>query len=280
MNAFIITEKNLDFKWFYKDFCNFLEKIMQKRGLHVEQFRVIMKEHSKKGGTRMQIEGMQKLTLLDYPGKTAAILFAHGCDFRCPFCHNAGLVTRPMANAVSEDEILSYLYKRRGLLDGVVLTGGEPLLQPDAGELLRKIRNLGYAVKLDTNGSFPDRLAALLDAGLVDYVAMDIKNRPEKYKETAGCTDAQLAAVCRSVDLLLAGRVDYEFRTTVTGRLHTPADIGAAAAWIAGAKHYFLQPFKDSGDLVGDGDFTPDDATLADMLAHARRSVPNTELRG
>ena len=185
-----------------------------------------------------------------------------------------------MANAVSEDEILSYLYKRRGLLDGVVLTGGEPLLQTDAGELLRKIRNLGYAVKLDTNGSFPDRLAALLDAGLVDYVAMDIKNRPEKYKETAGCTDAQLAAVCRSVDLLLTGRVDYEFRTTVTGRLHTPADIGAAAACIAGAKRYFLQPFKDSGDLVGDGDFTPDDAALADMLAHARRSVPNTELRG
>ena len=256
MNAFIITEKNRDFKWFYKDFCNFLEKIMQKRGLHVEQFRAIMEEHSEKGGTQMQIEGMQKLTLLDYP------------------------VTRPMANAVSEDEILSYLYKRRGLLDGVVLTGGEPLLQPDAGELLRKIRNLGYAVKLDTNGSFPDRLAALLDAGLVDYVAMDIKNRPEKYKETAGCTDAQLAAVRRSVDLLLAGRVDYEFRTTVTGRLHTPADIGAAAAWIAGAKRYFLQPFKDSGDLVGDGDFTPDDATLADMLAHARRSVPNTELRG
>ena len=223
MNAFIITEKNRDFKWFYKDFCNFLEKIMQKRGLHVEQFRAIIEEHSEKGGTRMQIEGMQKLTLLDYPGKTAAILFAHGCDFRCPFCHNAGLVTRPMANAVSEDEILSYLYKRRGLLDGVVLTGGEPLLQPDAGELLRKIRNLGYAVKLDTNGSF---------------------------------------------------------RTTVTGRLHTPADIGAAAAWIAGAKRYFLQPFKDSGDLVGDGDFTPDDAALADMLAHARRSVPNTELRG
>ena len=223
----------------------------------------------------MRIEGMQKLTLLDYPGKTAAILFAHGCDFRCPFCHNAGLVTRPMANEVSEADIFSYLYKRRGLLDGVVLTGGEPLLQPDAGALLEKIRALGYAVKLDTNGSFPDRLA-LIDAGLVDYVAMDIKNRPEKYKETAGCTDAQLAAVRRSVELLLEGRVDYEFRTTVTGKLHTPEDIGAAAAWIAGAKRYFLQPFKDSGDLVGDGDA----ATLADMLARARQPVPNTELRG
>ena len=228
----------------------------------------------------MQIEGMQKLTLLDYPGKTAAILFAHGCDFRCPFCHNAGLVIRPAANTVSEEEILTYLKKRQGLLDGVVLTGGEPLLQADTGALLEKIRALGYAVKLDTNGSFPDRLQALLDAGLVDYVAMDIKNRPEKYRETAGCTDAQLAAVRRSVELLLAGNVDYEFRTTVTGKLHTPEDIGAAAAWIAGAKRYFLQPFKDSGDLVGAGDFTPDAATLADMLTRARQFVPNTELRG
>lgn len=228
----------------------------------------------------MRIEGMQKLTLLDYPGKTAAILFAHGCDFRCPFCHNAGLVTRPAANAVAEEEILAYLQKRQGLLDGVVLTGGEPLLQADAGELLAKIRALGYAVKLDTNGSYPDRLAALLNAGLVDYVAMDIKNRPEKYRETAGCTDAQLAAVRRSVELLLTGDTDYEFRTTVTGKLHTPDDIGAAAAWIAGARRYFLQPFKDSGDLVGDGDFTPDSAVLADMLAHARQYVRNTELRG
>ena len=150
MNAFIITEKNRDFKWFCKDFCNFLEKIMQKRGLHVEQFRAIIEEHSEKGGTRMQIEGMQKLTLLDYPGKTAAILFAHGCDFRCPFCHNAGLVTRPMANAVSEDEILSYLYKRRGLLDGVVLTGGEPLCQ-DIHALLEGLK--GHSVNIETNGS-------------------------------------------------------------------------------------------------------------------------------
>ena len=231
-------------------------------------------------GICMRIEGMQKLTLLDYPGKTAAILFAHGCDFRCPFCHNAGLVTRPAANAVAEEEILAYLKKRQGLLDGVVLTGGEPLMQADAGELLVKIRALGYAVKLDTNGSYPDRLRELLSAGLVDYVAMDIKNRPEKYQETAGCTDAELAAVRRSVELLLTGDVDYEFRTTVTGKLHTPDDIGAAAAWIAGAKRYFLQPFKDSGDLVGDGDFTPDAKMLADMLAHARQHVRNTELRG
>ncbi len=228
----------------------------------------------------MLIEGMQKLTLLDFPGRTAAILFAHGCNFRCPFCQNAGLVTRPSAAQIGEDEILAYLQKRRGLLDGVVLTGGEPLLQPDAADLLRKIRALGYAVKLDTNGSYPDRLAALLDAGLVDYVAVDVKNRPEKYALTVGRPDLDLAAVRRTVDLLLTGRVDYEFRTTVTGRLHTPEDVGAAAKWIAGAKRYFLQPFKDSGDLVGTGDFPPTEAELAAMLAAARVFVPDTEIRG
>lgn len=228
----------------------------------------------------MKIEGMQKLTLLDYPGKTAAVLFAHGCDLRCPFCHNAGLVVRPAAQTLTAEEIFSYLQKRRGLLEGVVLTGGEPLLQADAGGLLAEIRTLGYAVKLDTNGTHPERLQNLLEAGLVDYVAMDIKNSPERYAETTGCTEAQLAAVRRSVALLLAGDTDFEFRTTVTGKLHTPADIGAIAAWIAGAKHYYLQPFKDSGDLIGDGDFTPDAATLSAMLENARRFVPNAELRG
>ena len=227
----------------------------------------------------MQIEGMQKLTLLDYPGKTAAILFAHGCDFRCPFCHNAGLVTRPMANAVSEDEILSYLYKRRGLLDGVVLTGGEPLLQPDAGELLRKIRNLGYAVKLDTNGSFPDRLAALLDAGLVDYVAMDIKNSPRRYAETCGGADI-LSRVQESVLLLQDSLADYEFRTTVCKPLHTEKEMEEIGRWLKGAKRYFLQPFVDSGSLVSGGV----QAHTRDELARLRQAVlpyiPNTQLRG
>ncbi len=231
-------------------------------------------------GFVLRIEGMQKLTLLDFPGRTAAILFAHGCDFRCPFCQNAGLVVRPSAAEVGEDEILSYLQKRKGLLDGVVLTGGEPLMQQGAAELLRKIRALGYATKLDTNGSYPDRLAALLDEGLVDYVAVDIKNRPEKYAETVGLPDLDLAPIRRTVDLLLSGAVDYEFRTTVTGRLHTPEDVGAAAEWIAGAKRYFLQPFRDSGDLVGEGDFPPGADDLAAMLAAARAFVPNTEIRG
>ena len=229
----------------------------------------------------MLISGLQKLTLLDYPGRVACTVFTGGCNFRCPFCHNSSLVLpERLAHDTDEEQVLAFLKKRQGTLDGVAVTGGEPLLHKDIDAFLQKVHELGYMIKLDTNGSFPDRLIDIVERGLVDRVAMDIKNRPEKYKETAGCTDAQLAAVRRSVNLLLMGRVDYEFRTTVTGRLHTPADIGAAAAWIAGAKRYFLQPFKDSGDLVGDGDFTPDAATLADMLARARQSVPNTELRG
>ena len=228
----------------------------------------------------MRIEGMQKLTLLDYPGKTAAILFAHGCDFRCPFCHNAGLVTRPMANEVSEADIFSYLYKRRGLLDGVVLTGGEPLLQPDAGELLEKIRALGYAVKLDTNGSFPDRLAALIGAGLVDYVAMDIKNCPEKYKETAGCTDAQLAAVRRSVALLLEGRVDYEFRTTVVKELHKREDIEAIGQWLSGSRRYFLQNYKESEQVIRPVFTSYSREQLENFQQILRKTIPQVEIRG
>ena len=199
------------------------------------------------GGITMHIGGLQKLTLLDYPGKVACTVFLSGCNLRCPYCHNPGLVLPEQSEGaeIPEAEVLSFLERRKGKLDGVCITGGEPTLQPELPEFLEKLRRLGYAVKLDTNGSFPDRLAALIDAGLVDYVAMDITNRPEKYKETAGCTDAQLAAVRRSVELLLEGRGDYEFRTTVTGKLHTPEDIGAAAAWIAGAKRYFHQPFKD-----------------------------------
>ena len=228
----------------------------------------------------MRIEAMQKLTLLDFPGKTAAILFTYGCNLRCPFCHNAGLVVRPAAAAATGTEILSFLQKRKGLLDGVVLTGGEPLLWPDAGDLLQKIRTLGYAVKLDTNGTFPERLRMLVDSGLVDYVAMVIKNAPEKYAETAGVAPEALSGVQASVSFLLSGRVDYEFRTTVTGAFHTPKDFESIGRWIAGAKRYFLQPFRDSGDLVGSGSFAVSDALLDACLAAVRPFVQSAVCRG
>lgn len=231
----------------------------------------------------MHFEALQKLTLLDYPTKTAATLFTHGCNFRCPFCHNAGLVVRPSAAAVDENELFAFLDKRKKVLDGICITGGEPLLQKDIADFIRRARAYGYAIKLDTNGSFPEQLAALIDEGLLDYVAMDIKNAPEKYEVTAGARGI-LAKVQASVALLLENKVDYEFRTTVTGGLHTEADMRAIGEWISGAKRYFLQPFQDSGDLVaGNADtekFTCTAAYAKALLAAVKPYVPGAEIRG
>ncbi len=229
----------------------------------------------------MTIHGFQKMTLLDYPGRVACTVFTAGCNFRCPFCHNAGLVTHLDAAArIDEQDILAYLIKRKGIIDGVCITGGEPTLQRDLPQFIRRVRELGYAVKLDTNGADPRTLAALIDAGLLDYVAMDIKNCPARYAETVGIPDFDLAPVRESVALLLCGRVDFEFRTTVTDELHTSQDIGALAEWIAGAPRYFLQPFVDSGDLIGAGLHTPSTQKLEEMCAAASEILPLVAIRG
>ncbi len=227
----------------------------------------------------MQFHGFQKLTLLDFPGKVACLLFTGGCNFRCPFCHNAGLVTHLGEKTYSEEEILSYLEKRKGILDGVCVTGGEPLLQSGLSAFLKKVKALGYAVKLDTNGSFPDRLKALVSDGLVDYVAMDIKNAPEKYALTVG-TEADLAAVKESVSFLLSGAVDYEFRTTLVAELHTAADMEAIGEWIKGAKRYFLQTFRDSGDLIGTGLSALDEESTRVFSEIAQRYAIPARIRG
>lgn len=199
----------------------------------------------------MKINGFQKLTLLDYPEKMACIVFTAGCNFRCPFCHNASLVTHiDDSFTYTEEEIFSYLEKRRGLLDGVCISGGEPLLQPDIEEFTIKVKSLGYLVKLDTNGSFPDKLISLVNKGLIDYVAMDIKNSKEKYPKTAGLVNLKIEDIEKSIEFLLGGTVDYEFRTTVAEGLHTVEDIEKIADWIKGAKKYFLQNFTDSGDII------------------------------
>ncbi|MBO5019653.1 MAG: anaerobic ribonucleoside-triphosphate reductase activating protein [Clostridia bacterium] len=201
----------------------------------------------------MKINGFQKLTLLDFPEKMACIIFTAGCNFRCPFCHNASLVTHIDTDAAyTEEEIFSYLEKRKGLLEGVCISGGEPLLQPDIEEFIKKIKAMGYAVKLDTNGSFPEKLIHLAESGLIDYVAMDIKNCKEKYAITAGNEALNIGDIEKSVDFLLRGTVDYEFRTTVEDSLHTVEDIEKIADWIKGAKRYFLQNFTDSGDIIGE----------------------------
>ena len=229
----------------------------------------------------MRIHGFQKMTLLDYPGKVAATVFTGGCNFRCPFCHNALLVDGlDEAPVFDEEEVLTHLKKKAGLLDGVAITGGEPLLQKDIGAFLMKLRDFGYQIKLDTNGSFPDRLADLVEKGLVDYEAVDIKNRPEKYAETVGVKDFDLAPVRETVDLLLSGRVDYEFRTTVVRQFHTVEDIAAAAAWIRGARRYFLQNFVDSGNLLVPGCTGVPQEEMEEMAKAARAFVPETALRG
>ena len=182
----------------------------------------------------MIIKGFQKLTLLDFPGKTACTVFTGGCNFKCPFCHNALLVTEMDEDEFTEEEIFAHLKKRRNVLDGVAVTGGEPLLQKDIERFLYEIKELGYSVKLDTNGSFPEKLKGILELGLVDYVAMDIKNSKELYSETTGVKNFDLKPVEESVELLKNGVVDYEFRTTVTGNFHTLESMEELAQWIQG----------------------------------------------
>lgn len=228
----------------------------------------------------MVINGLQKLTLLDYPQHTACTIFTAGCNFRCPFCHNAGLVTHiNSADQIPEDDLLDFLKKRVGLLDGVCITGGEPLLQPDIDEFMAKVKALGYKIKLDTNGSCPQKLEELIKDGLVDYIAMDIKNSKQKYPNTAG-VHIDVQDVERSIDVIKNSGLDYEFRTTVAKGLHTPQDIVALAEWIAPAKKYFLQNFVDSGDLIGGG-FAPfSEEELEEMKRGASEFVPNTQIRG
>ena len=193
----------------------------------------------------MNIQGLQKMTLLDYPGKIAATVFTGGCNFRCPYCHNASLVLHAEdAQDIPEEDFFAFLSKRIGLLDGVCISGGEPLLQEDIRRFISEIKSLGFLVKLDTNGSFPSKLKELVSSGLIDYVAMDIKNFPAGYARTAGTTVDVLSKIEKSVDFLLGNPVKYEFRTTVVKGFHTKEDFIAIGKWIQGAQRYFLQSFN------------------------------------
>lgn len=217
------------------------------------------------------IAGLQKMTLLDYPGKVACTVFLQGCNFRCPFCHNSGLLEGGGQQAITEEELLAFLEKRKGLLDGVCVTGGEPTLQPALPLLLEKIKALGYAVKLDTNGSRPQVLKALVAAGLVDYVAMDIKNCPDRYGVTAGVPNMTLESVEESMRFLLAGNVDYEFRTTVVQEFHAPAAMEAIGLWLRRldsthpAKRFYLQPYVDRESVLAAGLHAPQEEITRKM---------------
>lgn len=229
----------------------------------------------------MIINGLQKLTLLDYPGKTACTIFTSGCNFRCPFCHNAPLVLTPGENEViPEEEILSFLIKRQGILDGVCITGGEPLLQPDIEEFIIKVKELGYMVKLDTNGSFPDRLSSLIEKGLIDYVAMDIKNTKEKYGETIGIENFDVTPIVKSVEILKQNKIPYELRTTVAKDMHTEDDIMKIGEWLKGDSKYFLQQYKVSENLLGSPMESYTETELKNLANAVTMHLPATSTRG
>lgn len=232
----------------------------------------------------MKLAGIQKLTLLDYPGKVACIVFTPGCNFRCPFCHNASLVTHTGGATLAtldESALFDLLKKRSGVLEGVVITGGEPLLHADLPEFMREIKRLGYMVKLDTNGTDPEYLSKLIDAHLCDYVAMDVKNPLKDYASATGIADVDTASLRRSIDLLVSGTVDYEFRTTVVKGIHTKDKIEEIAREITGARAYFLQVFKDSGDLVapqGLSAFSKEE--MEELCEAAKKYLPRVGIRG
>lgn len=229
----------------------------------------------------MHIGGLQKMTLLDYPGRLACTVFLSGCNLRCPFCHNAALVLPEQTEAeeIPVESLVDFLNKRKGKLDGVCITGGEPTLQKDLPELMQAIRNLGFSVKLDTNGTNPRMLAQILEAGLADYVAMDIKSSPDRYRETCGGVDV-LKAVQESAALLMRSETDYEFRTTVFAPVHTPEGMAEIGKWLRGAKQYYLQPFVDSGHLVGTGCSPLSEAEVYALRDALINEIPNTRIRG
>lgn len=231
----------------------------------------------------MKVTGIQKLTLLDYPGVVACTVFTAGCNFRCPFCHNAMLVLPEQIDdeCLTDDEVFGFLKKRRGVLDGVAVTGGEPLLHADMPEFLARVKELGYKIKLDTNGSNPELLSEIVKNKLVDRVAMDIKNAPEEYARTIGLKSFDIAPVERSKEMLMRGDIDYEFRTTVVKGIHTKESLIGAAKWIKGAKEYYLQQFKDSGNLIlPDGLSAYDEKQMHALADAVRDYVPTVEVRG
>ena len=226
----------------------------------------------------MNIQGYQKLTLLDFPGKVACTLFTGGCNLRCPFCHNATLVLEPHDSQNMEDEVLEYLTRRRGLLDGVCITGGEPLLQPDLIDFMKKVKELGLAIKLDTNGSFPQRLKTILDTGLVDYVAMDVKSSPEGYAKAIGC-EMDFSSFAESIALIKSSGIPHEFRTTAVKGIHSPEDFERISE-LLGDEPYFIQGFVDSGNLLGEGCDAFSESESQQLLVHAKKHTPAARLRG
>lgn len=229
----------------------------------------------------MEILGLEKMSIVDYDGKVAATIFTGGCNFRCPFCHNSPLVlSHEKISPIPENDLLDFLVKRKNLLDGVCITGGEPTLHKDLPRLCEKIKNLGYSVKLDTNGTNPKMVKELNESGLVDYFAMDIKNDKDSYAPIIGFDAYDTKKVEETVSYFLSGKADYEFRTTLIQEFHTQENIIKIGEWIKGAKKYFLQKFK-SGDNCISSNLSPiDNETVLRFKDILIKTIPNTYLRG
>jgi len=238
----------------------------------------------------MNFGGIQKFTLLDYPDKTACTLFVIGCNFCCPYCHNASLIALDSGErAINASDVLDYLKTRKGLLDGVCISGGEPMFCDPGNEISRyneledfiyEVKSMGFLIKLDTNGSYPRILEKVIAAGNIDYIAMDIKNTPEKYAKTIGVPDYDISPVQESIDLLQKYPIPHEFRTTVVREFHTKSDLLAIALWISGAKYFFLQKFIGSDNVLQSGLSGYSDTEMTDFLIEIKKIIPDAEMRG
>lgn len=229
----------------------------------------------------MLILGLQKTTLLDYPGHIASTIFTGGCNFRCPYCHNADLVINPGGCAAYDnDEIFAHFQKRAGILDGVCITGGEPTLQQDLYEFAARIKNLGLLIKLDTNGTHPEIVEKLINDGIIDYVAMDIKHTKERYSEVACMNNFDISTIKRSVELLINSPIDYEFRTTVCAGLHEASDFEAIGQWLKGAKNYYLQAYRLNDNVINPIYESPDFKTLQSYQGILEKYIEHIGIRG
>lgn len=228
----------------------------------------------------MQILGLNKTTLLDYPEHVAATVFTGGCNFRCPFCHNMDLVLGEVEPALSTEDFFAFLEKRKGILDGVCITGGEPTLQKDLPDFIRGIRDKGYLVKLDTNGYRPKVLEELLRGNLLDYVAMDIKSSVENYPRVTGMADLDVTGIQESVSLLKSAGIPYEFRTTVVKGLHRIDEFDEIGRWLQGAEAYFLQAFRENEKVPDKSLSSFSEAEMREMKQLAERYIERVELRG
>lgn len=228
----------------------------------------------------MKIFGLEKLSMVDFPGHLCCTIFTGGCNFRCPFCQNFDLVNMTNLHQISEEEFFAFLQKRKGMLDSVCISGGEPTIYPDLEYFIKKVKNAGFLVKLDTNGTNFETLRALIKEKLVDYVAMDIKNSESCYQKTAGVSDLKMENILKSVQLLKSGAIDYEFRTTLVKGHHTKASITEMATWLSGAKRLFLQQFVDSGNCLTPGLEKIEKPQAEEFAKILSKTIDHVELRG